>query len=107
MGVGPSAVSVQSVSTAVPPLLLMTVFTNVSCGGLSSLLMTHVTFSPRAIVTVDPVTPLQVHADAVYPGGPVSERLYVPGLTCTFVTAPDPVAPTSGVGPAARNVQAV
>ena len=44
--VGPVAVSVQSVGTAVPPLSFVTVFTNVSVAAWSSLLIVHVALTP-------------------------------------------------------------
>ena len=54
--IGPAAVSVHAVGTAVPPLSLVTVFTNVRCAGWSLLLMVQVAlvFSGRA--SDDPVS---------------------------------------------------
>ena len=57
--VGPVAVSVQSVATAVPPLSFVPVFCRVSVavvGALSSLLMVQVALSPSASVMLDPTT---------------------------------------------------
>ena len=108
--VGPSAVSVQSVAAAVPPLSLTTVLVSVSVPGWSSLVIEHVTVAPLATVTVAPdtVPPVQVQSLAVYPAGPVSERVYVPADTATPVTAGVPVAPlTPAVGPVAVSVQSV
>ncbi len=47
---GPSAVSVQSAGTAVPPLLLVTCLTSVSCAGASTFVSEHVADSPSASV---------------------------------------------------------
>ncbi len=44
---------------------------------------------------------------AVYPAGPVSDRVYVPALTGALVTAADPVVPVIVVGPVAVSVQSV
>ena len=46
--VGPSAERVQSVSAAVPPLSLTTVFNNVSCAAWSLLVMVQVALAPTA-----------------------------------------------------------
>ena len=66
IGVGPAALNVQSVGTAVPPLSLVTVFTNVSWAGMSLLLIVHVADCPSASAIDAPVCvpPVHAHADA-------------------------------------------
>ena len=65
--VGPLAVRVQSVMTAVPPLSLVTTFTRVSFGASSSLVRVQVMSSPRPTSTVSPSTwpPSQTQSLAV------------------------------------------
>ena len=68
VAVGPVAVNVHAVSTAVPPLLFTTVFCNVNVGATSLLVITHVAFSPGPNVTdvaVDTAAPVHTHPDAV------------------------------------------
>ena len=64
MVVGPVAVSVQSVGSAVPPLSLVTVLTSVSVAGWSSLWMVQVAVSPLASTSEEPlsVPPVQDQA---------------------------------------------
>ena len=50
-GVGPLAVSVNALSSSVPPLSLTTFFASVSRAGRSSLVIWHVTEAPAATVT--------------------------------------------------------
>ena len=65
IGVGPVAVKVQAVGAAVPPLSLVTVFTNVNTAGWSSLVIVHVAISPGANSTeVASLTAAPVHAHA-------------------------------------------
>ena len=66
IGVGPAALNVQSVGTAVPPLSLVTVFTNVSWAGMSLLVIVHVADCPSANAIDAPVCvpPMHDHADA-------------------------------------------
>jgi hypothetical protein len=65
--VGPAAVSVQAVGSAVPPLLFVTVFTSVNDAGWSSLTMVQVADCPMASVIDAPacVPPAHDQADAV------------------------------------------
>ena len=63
IGVGPAAVRVHAVGTAVPPLSLVTVLTSVRCGPMSSLLIVQVTLLPGVMTTALPpvtVAPVQV-----------------------------------------------
>ena len=53
----PSAVSVQSVVAAVPPLSLVTVLTSVKCAVLSSLLIVQVALSERQATERHPARP--------------------------------------------------
>ncbi len=75
IGVGPVAVNVQAVGTAVPPLSFVTVFTNVNCAAMSLLLIVHVAAcpGPRTIDAAVCVPPTHDQAEGVYPGGPTSE----------------------------------
>ena len=54
--VGPSAVSVQSVATAVPPLSFVTSLTRVSVDGWAVFVIEHVTSAPVDRVTTPSVT---------------------------------------------------
>ena len=56
IGVGPLAVSVTVLAANVPPWVLDTVFTKVSTGALSSLLMVQVEVWPDVSVTLEPTT---------------------------------------------------
>ena len=65
--VGPVAVRIQAVATAVPPLVLVTVLIRVRCAGWSSLLMVQVMFALSGTVRVLPVSvppPVQDQAPA-------------------------------------------
>ncbi len=64
---GPAAVNVHAVGTAVPPLSLVTVFTNVSCAGWSLLLIVHVADCAERQRDRRPVCvpPVHDHAPAV------------------------------------------
>ncbi len=69
IAIGPAALSVQSVGTAVPPVVpLSTALTNVSVGAMAVLVILHVAFWPRSTVTVVPVEevpPVHTQADAL------------------------------------------
>ncbi len=65
--VGPVAVSVQAVGTAVPPLSLVTVLTRVRWGCWAVLVMVQVALEPTPRVTLVAVVdaaPVQVQVDA-------------------------------------------
>ena len=111
IGVGPSAVSVHSSGSAVPPSSLVTVLTNDNDAATSSLLIVHVTVSPRATVTVvvvNAVAPTQLHvarrvtAGTVRLGQRVGARQHVsrrhPTRTGERVLTHDPVG-GGGQGP--------
>ena len=70
--VGPVAVRVQAVGTAVPPLSLVTVLTSVNVAGWSSLSMVQVALTPGVRTRLAPVRvpASQSQSPAVYPAGP-------------------------------------
>ncbi len=77
IGVGPSALSVQSLACAVPPLSLVTCLTSVRLGATSSLVIVQLP-PPAPIVISLPsrlTSPEHVQPTAAYPeaGPPVSE----------------------------------
>ena len=76
--VGPVAFSTKSVSTALPPLSLITIFSSVSDGISSSLVIPHVADSPNPKVMDVPFwvpSPVHTQSLAVYPAGPDSLRV--------------------------------
>ena len=105
------AVRVQSAGTLPDPVAAAsTSLIRVRWAGWSLLLIVQVTSPPTGTTTEVSVTVPPVHdqSPAVYPPGPPdSDNVYVPALTPALVTAPDPVVPEIGVGPAADSVQSV
>ena len=68
IGVGPSAESVQSFGSAVPPWVLLTCLISVSVGATAVLVIVHVALLPTATVTavpVEAVPPVHIQAEAV------------------------------------------
>ncbi len=77
IGVGPAALSVQSVGATVAPVVpLSTTFTNVSLGVTAVLVMVHCTAPPGGTTRRTPVTtpPWHTQEPGVKPVGPDSDR---------------------------------